>query len=254
MVTVLTAWALRLPELPAALSETGCTMLGTGCQSSRSGWKGAFLQVGALPTAALSLTGGQAVLCDLHPHTPCPAKQSCAASLSASVEGVDIPTPSSSSAKCFRPPPCLADESTPRRDRSQRRTRHVCLHQPPPTPATPPFNTTQYAAVARSSAGPVDGSEAPRAEDAATRRREEPHLVCCTVISVPKHWVGEELRDGRQTRSLPTSAGRPGPRPAPQGRRAATAAGGLLRSASPKPRSRAQRHPMTWHNAACGGY
>jgi hypothetical protein len=34
------------------------------------------------------------------------------------------------------PPPSPADESTPRRRRSRRATRHVCLHQPLPTSAT----------------------------------------------------------------------------------------------------------------------
>lgn len=165
VVTVLMTWALGLPELPAPLPETGCTLLGAGCQIVESGWRGAFLQVRMLSTSASSLAVGQAVTSGLSPHTPCPAKQSRTASLSASLRGVHIGTPSDSSAKC---PPALPLPSPrkhattqPQPTKYPPRVPPSAPHRPPPRwPVTPPARRSR-----RISCGPLrctGGPQGPR--------------------------------------------------------------------------------------------
>lgn len=162
VVTVLTTWAGRLPELPAPLLKTGCTMLGAGYQITRTGWKGAFLQVGELSMPALSLTGGR-----LFPAT---ITRTHRALLSSRAQ--HPLAPSWEASPSVPPQSVRQNASSPLLLPSPRKhatTRPQPTKYPPRVlPSAPTdlshatLSTTQYAAVAGPVAGPVGGSEAPK--------------------------------------------------------------------------------------------
>lgn len=102
----------------------------------RSVMRQVFLQVRALLALALSLAVGQAVksTAPRTHHGPQRRRAKQRSGLDAERSGPGRPL--TGRRKVSGTFPTSADESTPRRSCSRRNTRHVCLRQPMPTPAT----------------------------------------------------------------------------------------------------------------------